>query len=76
VNFRGAGFTFKHSNYFYLTGVTSVMDSSPNKSLLKDIPTIFTNIYRYVKWIRKVYDTYSSNVSMSTSTRISILILI
>ncbi|KAE9526497.1 hypothetical protein AGLY_013145 [Aphis glycines] len=61
VNFRGAGFTFEHSNYFYLTGVTSVMDSNPNKSLLKDLPTIFTNVYRYIKWIRKVYDKYRSN---------------
>ncbi|CAH1707810.1 unnamed protein product [Aphis gossypii] len=61
VNFSGAGLTFYHSNNMYLTGVTSVMDSNPNKSLLKDLPTIFTNVYRYVKWIRKVYDKYSSN---------------
>lgn len=76
MNFSGAGLTFYHSNNMYLTGVTSVTDSNPNKSLLNDIPTIFTNIYRYLKWIRNVYDKYGRNVSISGSTDISIILLI
>jgi len=71
VDFSGAGITFVHSNYFYLTGVTSVKNPNANSSII-----VFTDIYHHVKWIRKVYNKYRSNVSISDSIKISIIILL
>jgi len=76
VNFSGAGLIFHRSNHFYLTGVTSVMDLYTDGSLLQNSLKILTNVHHYAKWIRKIYDKYSSNVSIFDSTDISIIILI
>ncbi|KAF0762508.1 Uncharacterized protein FWK35_00006322 [Aphis craccivora] len=50
---NGAGLTVLHSNYYYLTGVVSVKDSSTNNSI-----AVFTNVKHHIQWLHVLYNKY------------------
>ncbi|XP_026815140.1 modular serine protease-like isoform X2 [Rhopalosiphum maidis] len=51
----GAGLTFLHSDFYYLTGIVSLKDPNTKNSI-----AVFTNVRFYIKWLRELYNKYSS----------------
>ncbi|XP_060837335.1 modular serine protease-like [Rhopalosiphum padi] len=56
----GAGLTFLHSDYYYLTGIVSVKDPNTFNSI-----AVFTGVKRHIQWIRELYNKYTSYASDS-----------
>ena len=50
----GAGLTFLHSNFYYLSGVVSVKDPNTNNSI-----AVFTDVKYHIQWIRELYNKYN-----------------
>ncbi|XP_060836525.1 modular serine protease-like isoform X2 [Rhopalosiphum padi] len=51
----GAGLTFLHSDFYYLTGIVSLKDPNSNTSI-----AVFTNVSSHIKWLRETYKKYTS----------------
>lgn len=56
----GAGLTFSHSDFYYLTGIVSNKD--PN--LISSI-AVFTDLQPHIEWVRALYNKYTSYASDS-----------
>lgn len=46
----GAGLAYKHSFYYFLTGIVSVKEKSSSSSI-----AAFTDIQKHIQWIRSIY---------------------
>jgi hypothetical protein len=51
----GAGLTFLHFDFYYLTGLVSLRDPSTKNSI-----AVFTNVVNHIKWLRELYNKYAS----------------
>ncbi|XP_060836504.1 uncharacterized protein LOC132919163 isoform X2 [Rhopalosiphum padi] len=51
----GAGLTFLHSDFYFLTGIMSVRESNANNSI-----ALFTNVMLHIKWLHELYNKYGS----------------
>ncbi|XP_026815136.1 uncharacterized protein LOC113555042 isoform X2 [Rhopalosiphum maidis] len=60
----GAGLTFLYSDFYYLTGIVSVKDPSTNNSI-----AVFTNVKYHIKWLRELYNKYTSYESDNTPSQ-------
>jgi len=50
----GAGLTFLHSEFYYLTGVLSLREKYSNNSI-----AVFTDIKYHVEWIRRLFNEHN-----------------